>query len=135
MSCPDDPEPAARGRERLKERLERRGLAPPAAIVGPAFSFDRGQAIVAVSLKEATAAAALRFMSGEGTAVGGGPAAALAGEVLCAMFFGQMNAVARLALLLGLIGAGGWLARPSAATPRPRVSAPGSRSRAASGPS
>ena len=53
--------------------------------------MEGAKAIVTVSLKQATAAAALRFMSGEGLAAGEGPADALAGEVLRAMFLGQMN--------------------------------------------
>ena len=105
----------ARGRERLRGKLERRGIAPSAAIGGAAS----GRSIVPVSLKEATAAAALRFMSGEGIAAGEGPAAALAGEVLRAMLLGQMNAIVKLVVLLGLIGAGGWLVRAGGATPLP----------------
>jgi RNA polymerase sigma factor (sigma-70 family) len=110
----------ARGRERLRGRLERRGLAPSAAIIGSAFSADPAQAIVSVSLREATATAALRFISGAGTAAGGDSAAALAGEVLRAMFIKQVGTIAKVALVLGLIASGGWLlARPGGATPPP----------------
>jgi RNA polymerase sigma factor (sigma-70 family) len=109
----------ARGRERLRGRLERRGLAPSAAIVGPAVSTDAGRWIVPRCLKEATAASALRFTSGEGVTAGGGSAAALAGEVLHAMFLVQIGGLVRLTVLLGLIGAAGWLARTDGANPLP----------------
>ena len=71
-----------RGRELMKGRLARRGLAPSAAIFAPALSMDGAKSIVPVSLKQATAAAAMRFMIGEGMAAGEGPAGALASEVL-----------------------------------------------------
>ncbi len=121
MPGPDHPEPVARGRERLKGRLERRGLAPSAAIFASAFSFDKGKVIVPVSLRGATAAAALRFMSGEGTAAGEGPAAALAREVLRAMYFGTLNTIAKLVFLLGAIGASGWPAGFGTTTSPPRA--------------
>jgi RNA polymerase sigma factor (sigma-70 family) len=117
----------ARAKERLRGRLARRGLAPSAAIVGSACSFASARTVVPVSLSEATAAAALRFLSGEGMAAGGAPAAALAEEVLHAMFIGQVNAAVRLVALLALIGVSGWLARPGAATPLPRVAPPARR--------
>jgi RNA polymerase sigma factor (sigma-70 family) len=123
-----------RAKERLRTRLERRGLAPSAAMVGSAFAIDQVPAFIPVSLKEGTATAALRFLSGEGTAAGTSPAAALAGEVLRAMFFGQLNAVAKLALLLGLVAAGGWLARRDEGTPLPRVSAPAREARQRAAP-
>ena len=72
----------ARGRERLRGKLERRGLAPSGAALGSAVSIDIRSSIVPVGLKEATATAISRFMSGEGMAAGGSSAAVLAGEVL-----------------------------------------------------
>jgi RNA polymerase sigma factor (sigma-70 family) len=113
-----------RARERLRRRLERRGLAPSAAVIGSAWLSEVGSAVVPTRLKRATAAAAFRFICGAGAAAGEGPAPALAGEVLRAMFFGKVIAAAGLALLLGLIGAAGSLARPGAATSSPRVSSP-----------
>ncbi len=109
----------ARGRHRLRGKLERRGLAPSAALVGSASFSDPGPSIVPVPWKDATASVALRFMSGEGMAAGASSAAGLAGEVLRDMFLGQMNAVAKLVMLLGLVGVGGWLARPTGRTPLP----------------
>ena len=103
-------------------------MAPSAALVGSARSFEISPSIAPVSFKDATAAAALRFMSGEGMPVGMSSTAGLAMEVLHAMFLGQMNTVAKLVMLLGLVGVGGWLARPSGLTPLPASSpAPAAR--------
>src|SRR5262249_11825414 len=87
----------ARGRERLRGLLERRGLAPSAASLRPALTTDPGPRIVPGFLKEATAAAALRITSGDGMAAGKGSAAPFARKVLRAMFLDQMVFLVRLA--------------------------------------
>ncbi len=65
-----------------------------------------------------TVQVALRFANFKGAAAGASPAAViLAKEVLRTMLLSQINAVAKLTLLLGLLGAGGWLAWPKGISP------------------
>ena len=103
----------ARGRERLRGRLARRGLGPAAELMAAALSPHADSLIVRVSLKEATVQAALRFANLKGAAAGASSAAvALTREVLRAMFLVKAVTTVKLLLLLGLIGAGGWLTWP-----------------------
>ena len=59
----------ARGRERLRDRLTRRGLAPAIAILTAALAPDVARAAVSESWKQATVTAAVRYAGG-GAAAG-----------------------------------------------------------------
>jgi RNA polymerase sigma factor (sigma-70 family) len=107
-----------RGRERLRGRLVRRGLAPSAALAQSSLLPKTAPLTVPVWLNDVTVQVALRFANFKGAAAGVSPAAViLAKEVLRTMFLTQINTVAKLAVLLGLLGAGGWLAWPKGTSP------------------
>ena len=72
----------ARGASDCGENWSVAGWRRRRAALGSAVSIDIRSSIVPVGLKEATATAISRFMSGEGMAAGGSSAAVLAGEVL-----------------------------------------------------
>jgi RNA polymerase sigma factor (sigma-70 family) len=98
----------AHGRERLRGRLLRRGLAPGAALSGSVLAARPARAAVPVVLAEATARAAVRLAAGR-AAAGAVPAAAatLAGRVRGGrtMFKASLMTAAVLALgALGLTG-------------------------------
>jgi RNA polymerase sigma factor (sigma-70 family) len=103
----------ARGRSRLKSRLERRGLAPAFAL--PAASAAR--AAIPESLVAATARGAASLIAGQG-AVGAVPAAVLAlwRSERRSVFMIKLKAAAILAVGCVLVGAGAYQgagARPS----------------------
>jgi RNA polymerase sigma factor (sigma-70 family) len=90
------------GRDRLRRRLERRGLAPTVSLFGALLA----QELVAAPLPEATVAAtaraALAFVSGTTSS----PAAALAGSALRTMAVGRVCAVVATVALLASLAAG-----------------------------
>jgi RNA polymerase sigma factor (sigma-70 family) len=53
----------ARGRERLRDRLARRGLAPDAVVLGAALRPDGGPALLSPALVDSTARAAVEFLT------------------------------------------------------------------------
>jgi RNA polymerase sigma factor (sigma-70 family) len=130
----------ARGRERLRGRLARRGLAPGAERLAPVLPLHSESLIVRGSLKEATVRAALRFANLKGAAAGASSAVgALAREVSRAMFLAKTNLIVRFVLLAGLIGAGAWAAWPGSdpqpfAPPTDRVARLLARRAARAGP-
>ncbi|WP_165249356.1 RNA polymerase sigma factor [Paludisphaera soli] len=81
----------ARGRERLRERLRRRGLDPRAAILAPQVTLPSG-------LAESTATAAVRFLTS--SAAPSGAAVSLAFGVLRAMSWKSLGNAAAVALAL-----------------------------------
>jgi RNA polymerase sigma factor (sigma-70 family) len=109
-----------RARERLRQRLTRRGLGMPAGLL-VAGSPGHLQAVVPASLVHSTVRIALGFMAGD-------PASSLARAVLKSMLLKQL----RLITLLVLLGAGSgyWLWHASAmgggdqGNPRARQAAP-----------
>ncbi|QEH32428.1 ECF RNA polymerase sigma factor SigE [Aquisphaera giovannonii] len=68
----------ARGRQRLRERLTRRGLAPAVVATAVMSSADRAGAAVPAGLAESATAAAMRFAASQPIATGTVPAAAIA---------------------------------------------------------
>jgi RNA polymerase sigma factor (sigma-70 family) len=97
----------ARGRQRLRDRLTRRGLAPWAGAVGVALAAERPRAAVPTALAEATARAAMRVAAGE-AALEAVPTAviALTEGVLRTMALSKLK-LAAVVLLVGVgIGSG-----------------------------
>ena len=118
----------ARGHDLLRDRLTRRGIAPPMALL--AIGSDP----VPLALVDATARAALRFAIGGATAgvvPASTPALGLAAGVLATMNWTRWKLIAALAgsaLALGggLGVASGWMPRPQATpdSPRPKADGP-----------
>jgi RNA polymerase sigma factor (sigma-70 family) len=105
----------ARGRDRLRARLARRGLAPAAVAAALAAEADAA-APPAAALIATTAAAAARFAAGPAAVAAGAvpaAAAALAEGVLTAMFMTKLKAVAVVAAGLIALGAGALAQAPS----------------------
>jgi RNA polymerase sigma factor (sigma-70 family) len=97
----------AKGRELLRARLERRGLALSAGGLAAILAPEAVNAAVAPSLTEATLQAASLCIAGE--AVAGAVSAPVAGLVEGAMremFFAKLQALAGVLLLLAVVGAG-----------------------------
>jgi RNA polymerase sigma factor (sigma-70 family) len=93
----------ARGRERLRTRLTRRGVTLTAVALAGALSRDGASAAPAAALVKSTAQAALAFAL-NGAAVG--PAAGLAEGVLRTMFLTKVRIVVMVVLLLSAVGVG-----------------------------
>jgi RNA polymerase sigma factor (sigma-70 family) len=125
-----------RGREQLRQRLARRGLALSAGLFGTALAADA--APVWAGLVKTTARAALLYAAGRPTDAAGIPtrAAALAEGVLKTMLATKCKTVTALFLVASLVvGAGACLHRtlaaqppadpkPAAEAPRPREQPP-----------
>jgi RNA polymerase sigma factor (sigma-70 family) len=103
----------ARGREQLRARLARRGLALPAALAAVALS--RGEAPAA--LVQSTVGAVARFASGRGMA--SAKVVALAEGAMRMMFLSKLKGAAALLLAVGLIGFGTAMITHSAPAPVP----------------
>jgi RNA polymerase sigma factor (sigma-70 family) len=104
-----------RARERLRDRLARRGFAP--AVVAAALTGDALAAVLPARLVDAALTAALPFAAGPLTA--GPPArpAAVAEGVLRAMTLTKIRLTALLFLVTGLLAAGAALAGSAIADP------------------
>lgn len=106
-------------RQRLRDRLVRRGLAPAAALA----LVETVQAAVAappVELVASVVRAALPFAAGGAAAAGvvSAQVAALAQGALRTMFLGKIKVALVIILAVGMAGAGtGWLARGTAGDP------------------
>jgi RNA polymerase sigma factor (sigma-70 family) len=96
-----------RGRELLRSRLARRGVALSAGSLAALFVGSALSAAVPAVLSDATVKAALLFAAGKANAADS--AAALAEGVLRAMFMTQVKWWSAVVLLLGLAGAGAGL--------------------------
>ena len=119
----------ARGRERLRERLRRRGVAPPATVLAAALRPDATPSLVSPSLVETTATAAIEFFTN--CAIVSSSAASLAQGVLKSMSITQCLKVASSALIVGVITSGAALLAQRAGSvdrSQPKASAPVARS-------
>ena len=104
----------ARGRERLRQRLIRRGVAPSAVLPGAAFRAETARAVVPAALADSTTRAALASAAGRPTIIGliSAPAA-LTEEVLKTMWFHKLRMIAG-GMIAGAILAAGVVATGAA---------------------
>jgi RNA polymerase sigma factor (sigma-70 family) len=105
-----------RGRERLRARLARRGLALSAGLLGAALATTTGAAAVPAALLASTQKAALLVAAGRAVADAvSGTVAALTKGALQTMLWTKVKVVTACVLLAaGVAGLGGALARPTA---------------------
>ena len=112
----------ARGRERLRSRLARRGVGPAAALLPAALAPDPAEAAVPDPWKQATVKAAARQAAGGASAASvSAKVAALAEGALRAMLFKQLKSAAAIAvaIVLGVVACGLGVASRSATTADP----------------
>jgi RNA polymerase sigma factor (sigma-70 family) len=112
-----------RGRERLRARLARRGLALSGSLLAPVLMVRAARAAAPAALVRTIVKAAIPFAAGTPAAslVAGRPAAWTEG-VLKAMFMTKLKMTAAVALALTLAATGaGLLAPPLLADPRPAL--------------
>jgi len=112
----------ARGRERLRGRLIKRGVAPCTGIAAAILSQEGSRAAVPAFLVDSTIRAGAHFAALQAAAAGAVPAtvAKLTEGVLKAMFFHKMKALAGALMAVGLISTGVavWAQqRPAAGSP------------------
>ena len=108
----------ARGREQLRGRLTRRGLAVPAGLLAVGWARNGVSAAVPPALVDSTIRAALRLAAGQVSA-GAVPAsvAALTGMILRTMLMAKIRVTVATLLMLGVLAVGaGVLARRSRET-------------------
>ncbi len=113
-----------RGRERLKDRLIRRGLTPASALVGVSWATE-SHAATPLAWAAPTASAAVRLSSGLGwAAVGEVPAGAvrLARANLKEMVLMKLKWVAAAGLLIGAVVGVAWSKMPAQGEGSPQVS-------------
>jgi hypothetical protein len=123
----------ARAREKLRRGLTRRGVALPAIALAAAFSPGSASASPSPQLCETTARAAIQFAAGQSAAPLA--AAALALEVLQAMFVHKLKILALALLLFGAVAtSAGYLARAQARNDEPQRLAGSRQSPAAARP-
>ena len=120
----------ARARERLRDRLTRRGIGVPTALFAAALAEDAAAAVPA-ALVAATVRLGLAFAPGCVAATIPTPATTLAEGVINGMFLTHLKVAAAVLLTLGVLGSGvGLLARgpggdgPDAGAPQPPAKAP-----------
>jgi RNA polymerase sigma factor (sigma-70 family) len=107
----------ARGRDLLRDRLARRGIALSATALASALSEQTGQAAMPAALVQGTVDKICQLLAGSAAGVSA-PAAAAAQGVLYAMFLTRLTIAASLLLTLGLVTAGiGLLAYRGTAAP------------------
>jgi RNA polymerase sigma factor (sigma-70 family) len=94
----------ARGRDLLRQRLSRRGVALSAGALGTILADRAAPAAVAAPLTEATVHGATRFAVGQATAALPAPVVALADEVLKGMMTAKLRWLLAVVLLLALGG-------------------------------
>ena len=95
-----------RGRERLRDRLRRRGLSPNAGLLATSLGVPRPNALMMIppALVDSTTAAVIRFVAAR--TVAGGSAALLAQGVLSSMTITRWIKVASVVLALGATASG-----------------------------
>jgi len=100
----------ARGRERLRARLARRGVSPTATLIAAFLAPDTASAAVMDTWKRSTVKAAVCYAAGKTSASVPPTVAALARGALKAMMLDKLKSAAAAALLLGVIagGLGAW---------------------------
>ncbi len=111
----------ARGRERLRSRLTRRGLAPALEAMGAGSAAEAATAAPPAALVQATIRAALSPAATASVAMGS--AITLAEGVLRSMFLLKLRVVAATVLMLGALAAGGWAWLVPAPQPQPNLDA------------
>ena len=124
----------ARGRQRLHDRLVRRGLAPEAGLPALALRPDGPLALISPALVDSTTVAAVRWLMTRAAARGS--AATLAQKVLRAMTMTRLGKIASVLLVAGATASGVNLLaqkRTSGAPPRPE--GPAQAARTDDGPS
>ena len=97
----------ARGRDRLRDRLRRRGIAPQALVLAAAIRPDPASAVVSPAVVESTIRAAIQSVAAR-TLVPG-TASSLARGVLTSMYVTQWSKVASVLLFLGATASGAGL--------------------------
>ena len=109
----------ARGRERLRDRLRRRGVSPTPTVLASALRTDGASVLVSPALAERTMQAALHFVAVR-TLVPG-TASSLARGVLNSMYLAQWSKVGSVLLCLGVTVPGLGLLAQKGATFLPAV--------------
>ncbi len=112
----------SRGRERLRDRLRRRGLAPDAGVFFASLRPDGSSALVSSALVDSTIQSAFQLASSR--VFNPGSAASLAQGVLISMNFARWMKLASVLLFLGATTSGvGLLAQKATQVAPPRAAA------------
>jgi RNA polymerase sigma factor (sigma-70 family) len=104
------------GRERLRDRLTRRGVTLGAGLFAAALTESAAKGAVSRALRGATVRASMEFLTHETPAVAATPAALLAKGALQSMLTSKLKLGAILILLFGCAVTAAGLALPQAAT-------------------
>jgi hypothetical protein len=113
----------ARGRDRLRGRLARRGLGPSAELMAEVLSPHSGSLVVRVSLKQAMVQAALRGAKLKGAAAGASSAAVASADArhqarACEVWSSLAVGCEPTSRLTRPSGRAGWCAPPRSLIPR-----------------
>ncbi len=100
-----------RARERLRERLTRRGMAPTAGLLGTLLCADRASAWMPPVLVDSTVQAAMGFAASKAAATGlvSASVASLTAAVLRTMALARLKVAMSVAMAVGITAAMGWL--------------------------
>ena len=122
----------SRGRERLRQRLTRRGLAPAVGLLTAGLSADGAKAAVPAALAHSLVQAAMQMAAGT-TAAGGVPAtvAALTEGVLRMMVRSRLRGIVGAVLAVGALAAGTGMFVYRTAGARPQDAPAGKTAKAA----
>ncbi|OAI49031.1 hypothetical protein AYO44_01110 [Planctomycetaceae bacterium SCGC AG-212-F19] len=96
----------ARGRDLLRRRLARRGLALSAGVLEMILAENAATAAVPAPLTDGTVQAAVQFVAGQLAAGTSAEAATLASETVSALGVARLKRVAAVVLAVGLLGVG-----------------------------
>jgi RNA polymerase sigma factor (sigma-70 family) len=117
----------ARGRERLRQRLTRRGWTLSAAALATVLADKTGATAISAELMRSTVQAALAYVSGTSVAVLSAKAVALAEGVMQMMWYSKVKMAVVMLLAVALTGSGvGWAmfaggAGPEQAAQKPKA--------------
>ncbi len=118
----------ARGRERLRGRLLRRGLAPSAALAAALVSAEGADAALSLALTNSTIRSAMQFAAGKAAITGAltAPVATLTQGVLKTMLMQKLRGVlgAIVAAAMTIAGAGVWAQHSLQADPPAPIESP-----------